>query len=87
MVGLDTRAFCVQVLGNIALVAAVSIPLPLVLSKVLGESFLNMLLVCTVSVLCTGAAVWTLGLGRQERDFLKAKAFEKLGISKDGQRS
>ena len=87
MVGLDTRAFCVQVLGNIALVAAVSIPLPLVLSKVLGESFLNMLLICTVSVLCTGAAVWTLGLGRQERDFIKAKAFEKLGISKDGQRS
>ena len=87
MVGLDIKAFCLKVLCNIALVALLSVPVPLLLSMLLKENFLNMVLICAVAVLCTGAAVWTVGLSHGEREFLKAKALEKFGRNKDGERS
>lgn len=69
MIGLRIKSFFRNVLLKILSVAAISVPLPLLLACRLDQGFWNMVLICTVTELITGAAIWSVGLRKDERRF------------------
>lgn len=67
MIQLSLRAYINKVVVRIGMVVATSIILPLLLHNYLQPNFLNMVLVCVVSMLSVLACVYTLGLNSSER--------------------
>ncbi|MBR4756027.1 MAG: lipopolysaccharide biosynthesis protein, partial [Bacteroidales bacterium] len=84
MVDLNLLDFSKKVLFKVIGVAAISVPLPLVLSMFLADGFWNMIIICIVSVTCTGLAVWSFGLRQDERLFFRIKIQERLKRNADG---
>lgn len=73
MAGLPVRSFVKNVILNILAVIAAALPVPFVVSRYLHDGFWSLVIVCLVSVACTGAAVWAIGLRLDERTFFSSR--------------
>ena len=69
-IGFSVRRFISSVLLRVAGMLAVSLPLPLYLRLCVltVDSWWTFLILCSVSVVCTGISAWTVALDRTERD-------------------
>ena len=69
-IGFSVRRFISSVLLRVAGMLAVSLPLPLYLRLCVltVDSWWTFLVLCSVSVVCTGISAWTVALDRTERD-------------------
>lgn len=73
MIGLSIRKYAVEVVGRATLVTLPSIILPLLSINVLNEGWLRFVITGILSSLSIITAVYTLGIGKGERNFVKDK--------------
>lgn len=73
MISLSIIQYIKSVIGNIASVSALSLILPMLIYVTLPSSPGRFLLVCTLSVLSVGTAVYFIGLGDKERNLISNK--------------
>jgi O-antigen/teichoic acid export membrane protein len=65
-----------EVLLKIILVTLVSLPLPLVILHIIKENTIQFFFVSFVSVISTTAAIWFVGISREEKYFVKNKSHQ-----------
>jgi O-antigen/teichoic acid export membrane protein len=83
MIGLRIKPFMGNVVLKILSVAAISVPLPLLLSCTLKSGFWNMILICLVTEAITLTAIWFIGLRKDERRFFLDELRKKFGRKRD----
>ena len=74
MIGLSVRVYLKEVFLNVIVVTLVAMSVPLLVSFMMEQSFIDFLILCTLSVVCTGVAVFYVGCNKKEREFVLAKA-------------
>lgn len=76
MIGLSARKYVKNVYANVIVVAVLSFIIPSLLSYCLNETFLNFILTCLVSIICTGIAIYWTGCSKKERQLVMSKTLE-----------
>lgn len=76
MIGLSARKYLRKVYLNVLVVTGISLIIPAFLSTLLDETFINFILVCMVSVLCSSIVIFYVGCNRKERKFVQSKVNE-----------
>lgn len=74
MIGLSIRKYLKKVYLNVLMVSLLSAILPLLATEILYESFIHFILLCLISVVCTGSVVFFVGCDKSERNFVLSKA-------------
>lgn len=80
MIGLPVKGFCIQVLGNVALVCLLSAAIPVVLSFCMQPSFITFIVTSLVSVACCICAILYIGCQQSEREFIINQIRKRLHI-------
>ena len=73
MIGLSVRKYMTKVYINVLVVTGIAAIFPFLLFVNLEESFLNFVLLCFTSLICTGIAIYYVGCNKAERQFLLNK--------------
>lgn len=73
IIGLSVREFLCEVYLNVLAVTALSAVIPCISSYYLSETFLNFIIICVVSVICTLTVIYFVGCNRKERQFILSK--------------
>ncbi len=73
MIGLSVWGFLRQVYMNIFVVTLVAVPIPILLSLLLDDSFPSMLFLVLASVLCASFSTFFFGCEKSERNFILEK--------------
>lgn len=73
MVGLSVRKYMSKVYLNVFTVTILSAIIPCVSSYYLNETFINFIIICTISVICTFTVIYFVGCNRKERQFILSK--------------
>lgn len=73
MIGLSVRKYMTKVYINVLVVTGIATIFPFLLFVNLEESFLNFVLLCFTSLICTGIAIYYVGCNKAERQFLLNK--------------
>lgn len=73
MIGLSVRKYMTKVYINVLVVTGIAAIIPFLLAIKLEESFLNFVLLCLISLICTGIAIYYVGCNRVERQFILNK--------------
>ena len=79
MIGLSVRKYIKKVYINILVVTAIAAIIPFLLAIKLEESLLNFVLLCLISLICTGITIYYIGCNKAERLFI----WNKLHIIKN----
>lgn len=74
MIGLSSKKFLKNVYLNVISVSIISLSLPLLVSNIVPENFINFILLCTLSLLTTFFTILYCGCNRNERQFVFEKA-------------
>lgn len=73
MIGLSIRKYMSKVYLNVLAVTFLSAIIPCISSYYLSETFINFILICTISVVCTFTVIYFIGCSRKERQFINEK--------------
>lgn len=73
MIGLSIRKYMSKVYVNVLGVTILSAVIPGISSHYLNETFINFLLVCVISVLCTFTVIYFVGCNQKERQLISSK--------------
>ena len=73
MIGLSARKYLTKVYINVLTVAVIASIIPFLLTIKLEESFLNFVLLCLTSLVCTGITIYYVGCNKAERHFILNK--------------
>ena len=73
MIGLSARKYLTKVYINVLAVAVIASIIPFLLTIKLEESFLNFVLLCLASLVCTGITIYYVGCNKAERQFILNK--------------
>lgn len=73
MIGLSVREYMSKVYFNVLAVTILSAIIPCISSYYLSETFINFILICTISVVCTFTVIYFIGCSRKERQFINEK--------------
>ena len=73
MIGLSARSFLKNVYFNVFMVLIISSTIPFILKFTITETFLNFILCCVVSLICTSFTVYYIGCNDGERVYLLAQ--------------
>lgn len=73
MIGLSVRKYMSKVYLNVFSVTILSAIIPCVSSYYLNETFINFIIICTISVICTFTVIYFIGCNRKERQFILSK--------------
>ena len=76
MIGLSVRNYLHKVYINVIVVTIFSTIFPFLIMRLLEESFVNFILLCLVSVFCTGITVFYIGCNKMERQFIISKVYD-----------
>lgn len=76
MIGLSVRNYLHKVYINVIVVTIFSAIFPFLIMGLLEESFVNFILLCLVSVFCTGITVFYIGCNKMERQFIISKVYD-----------
>ncbi len=79
MIGLPVRRFFTEVLGRIALVLAVSVPVPLLISLRMADGWQKLLVTTAVFLVLAAVGIWILGLRPDERSFFLSEWKKRFG--------
>ena len=85
MIGLSARKYLREVYLNVILVTTAAAVLPILVSVVLEESFLNFVIIVLISLITTAISIFYIGFNKNERDFAVTKfkyAIQKLAKKK-----
>lgn len=74
MIGLSVREYMNKVYNNVLGVTILSAVIPSISSYYMSETFINFLVTCVVSILCTSTVIFFVGCNKKERQFIKEKA-------------
>ena len=74
MIGLSARKYLRHVYFNVIIVTVLSAVVPVFVSMNIGEGFLNFILLCLLSVICTALVIYYVGCDKHERQFIVSKA-------------
>lgn len=78
MIGLSIRQYLRRVYLNVFVVTLISVVLPFWFSLRLDETLGNFILLCAISLVCTGLAIYYIGCNKKERLFINNKLFVML---------
>lgn len=73
MIGLSAKYYLSNVFGNVMIVAACSVIIPIIVYMHMGSSLIRVFTVCSVSVLSTITVMYFIGLTTKERGFIQDK--------------
>lgn len=73
MIGLSVREYMSKVYFNVLGVTILSAVIPGISSHYLNETFINFLVVCVISVLCTFTVIYFVGCNQKERQLISSK--------------
>lgn len=73
MIGLSIREYMGKVYVNVLGVTILSAVIPGISSHYLNETFINFLVVCMISVLCTFTVIYFVGCNQKERQLISSK--------------
>ena len=79
MIGLSVRGYLKKVYINVLIVTVLSAILPFLIASRLEDTFVNFVLLCCLSVACTGLTVYYVGCNKTERQFVKNKIYTIRG--------
>ena len=75
MIGLSVKGYLKKVYINVLIVTVLSAIVPFLIASRLEDTFVNFVLLCCLSVACTGLTVYYIGCNKTERQFVKNKIF------------
>lgn len=75
MIGLSVRKYLKKVYINVLAVTIIAAVLPLLVTNILTESFLNFILSSIVALICTGITIYYVGCNKAERLFILNKLY------------
>lgn len=78
LVYMSGMEFIKAVYLRVLLVSLVAVPIPLILALLLEDSFLRLIIVTIVCVLCSGFSIYILGLDKHERIMIRNFIYNKL---------
>lgn len=78
MVNMSIKRYVVEVLSKVILVTIMSVPLPLMLNKMMSMSVARLSIVGSVSVATSALVIYTLGLDHTEKCFVRVKVRNAL---------
>lgn len=73
MIGLSMREYMSKVYVNVLGVTILSAVIPGISSYYLNETFINFLVICVTSILCTFTVIYFIGCNKKERQFISSK--------------
>lgn len=73
MIGLSVRKYVSKVYFNVFAVTILSAIIPCISSYYLSETFINFIMICVISVICTFMVIYFVGCNRNERQFILSK--------------
>lgn len=73
MIGLSIRKYINKVYFNVIAVTILSAIIPCILSCHFNETFINFIILCTISIICTFTMIYFVGCNRKERQFILSK--------------
>ena len=73
MIGLPPKEYLKKVYLNVLLVTSIAFIMPFFAARQLEESFLSFIILCILTVICTGATIYYIGCNKAERLFLLNK--------------
>jgi len=76
MIKLSVKQYLIRVLLNTVLVAMISAVIPLLVYYFMNIGLLRLFCICSVSILSTMVAIYTVGISSKERTFVHRKLFE-----------
>lgn len=85
MIGLSAKKYLREVYLNVILVTTTAAVLPILVSVVLEESFLNFVIIVLISLITAAISIFYIGFNKNERDFAVTKfkyAIQKLAKKK-----
>lgn len=83
MIGLSSKKFLNKVYFNVILVSIISSILPILMSYIVPENFINFIFICTLSLLSTSLTILYIGCNSKERQlvFKKTRQFKNKIIN------
>ena len=75
MIGLSVKGYLKKVYINVLIVTVLSAIVPFLIASRLEDTFVNFVLLCCLSVACTGLTVYYVGCNKTERRFVKKKIY------------
>ena len=75
MIGLSVKGYLKKVYINVLTVTVLSAIVPFLIASRLEDTFVNFVLLCCLSVACTGLTVYYIGCNKTERQFVKNKIY------------
>ena len=76
MIGLSAREYMCKVYINVLIVTILSAIIPCISSYYLNETFINFIMICVISIICTFTVIYTIGCNSKERQFILSKVTE-----------
>lgn len=73
MIGLSVRKYVSKVYFNVFAVTILSSIIPCISSYYLSATFINFIMICIISVICTFTVIYFVGCNRNERQFVLSK--------------
>ena len=73
MIGLSVRLYLKKVYTNVLMVSFISMAVPILFVSHMDETFLDFVVSCAVTVVCTGFTIYYVGCNRTERKFVVEK--------------
>ena len=73
MIGLSVRLYLKKVYTNVLMVSFISMAVPILFVSHMDETFLDFVVSCAVTVVCTGFTIYYVGCNRTERTFVVEK--------------
>lgn len=71
LIKLDVGLYLKKVIIPVVIVTLISLPLPMYISRCIAQTWLNVIIICGVSIINTGIACYLVGLNSGERELLK----------------
>lgn len=73
MIGVSARKYLRHVYLNVLAVTLLSAVVPVIVSRNISEGFINFILLCLLSLVCSSLVIYYIGCNRQERQFIASK--------------
>ena len=73
-IGLSVRLYLKKVYTNVLMVSFISMAVPILFVSHMDETFLDFVVSCAVTVVCTGFTIYYVGCNRTERKFVVEKS-------------